>query len=92
MNSIASMLSHIVHASIYIIIGIGVVKWDFTISEFVLLTGVVTFISMRMLQAEKIIKTFHRTTIYIKQLWNTFDSIKTTHKDDNLPKFIFKSW
>jgi hypothetical protein len=46
---------------------------------------------MRMLQAEKIIKTFHRTTIYIKQLWNTFDNIKIIPKDDHLPTFTYKS-
>jgi ABC-type bacteriocin/lantibiotic exporter with double-glycine peptidase domain len=44
-----------------------------------------------MYQAEKFLKAFHKTSIYIKQLRNTFDNIKTMKNEDNLSKLVFKN-
>lgn len=91
-TAIGTFLLHTSNWIIYLIIGIGVIRGDYTLSEFVLMIGLMWIIQTYIWSIRRYIRQYHKNIIAVKQLWNTFDSIPLIQKKENMPNFINKKW
>lgn len=90
-EQIVIILLDAMEVCIYIFVGIGVVKWKFTFSQFVLISWLVRVVSQYTWQFQWFIKQYGRQILQIEKLWETFEETPLIRQIGNTKKFNFSN-
>lgn len=85
-----SFLLYATNWIIYLVIGIGVIYHKYTLSEFVLMVGLMGVILTYFWSIRRYIRQYNKNIIPIKQLWKTFDTTPYIHQNDDDPEYSYK--
>lgn len=91
-NGAASIMMMLVQAGIYLVIGIGVMRGDYTIATLVLLSGLTMTVYKYFWNIQRSMNSYNRYMVWVDQLLDLMDNTPLIQEHENLPFFVCKWW
>ncbi len=89
-NGAASIMMMLVQAGIYLVIGIGVMRGDYTIATLVLLSGLTMTVYKYFWNIQRSMNSYNRYMVWVDQLLDLMDNTPLIQEHENLPFFVCK--